>query len=80
MKAARGLQGARGCWASTEISDTVQESWKQAGGTGWDAAGAAEPRVLDSSGATQWAPLCMGGEGAKWQEGGLPSALVPPQP
>lgn len=78
--AGRGLRGARGCWVSTEKSDTVQESWKQAGGTGWDAAGQLNPGCWDSPGAAQWAPLCMGKEGTKLQEGGLPSALVPAQP
>lgn len=51
---------------STEKSDAVRESWKQArekqGGM-WG--GQLNPRFWNSPGATQQAPLCVGKEGAK---------------
>lgn len=39
--------------------------------------GQLNPRFWGSLGATQQAPLCVGKEGAKRQEGGLPGALAP---
>lgn len=43
-RAGRGSEGACSCRVSTERSDAVHESWKQAGETGWDVEGAAEPQ------------------------------------
>ena len=40
--------------------------------------GQLNPKFRGSPGATQQAPLCVGREGAKRQEGGLPSVLAPP--
>lgn len=74
-------KGPCSCRVSTEKSDAVHESWKQAGerhGGMWR--GQLNPRFWGSPEATQWAPPCMGREGAKRQEGGFPSALAPPRP
>lgn len=73
-------KGPCGCRLSTEKSDAVRKSWKQAVETGWDVEGQLNPRFWDSLGATPWVPPCMGREGVKRQEGGLPSALTPLQP
>lgn len=74
-------KGPCSCRVSTEKSDAVHESWKQAGERHsgmWRRQ--LNPRFWGSPGATQWAPPCMGREGAKRQEGGFPSALATPRP
>lgn len=74
-------KGPRSCQVSTEKSDAVCESWKQARERESEMRmRQLNPRLGGSLGATQQAPPCSGKEDAKRQEGGLPSALAPLQP